>query len=236
MLQWSPEQISGKLKPERKLSVSHEWIYNYIYKEKETGGNLYKNLRCQKKRRKRYGKNSRRGQIPNRRSIDERPKIVDKKSRIGDWEANTIIGKNHTKAIVSIVERKSKYCFLKKVERKTSSEVKEAIVSLLESVSDKVFTITSDNGREFAEHEEIAKHLEADFYFAHPFHSWERGLNENTNCLIRQYFPKGVDFDNLTKTEIESVMNKLNNRPRKTSGYRTPNRIFFKEHKIALTS
>lgn len=223
---WSPEQISGWLKPNRGIFVSHEWIYQYILRDKKSGGELYKHLRCQRKRKKRYGSISRQGRIPERVSIDERPEIVDKKTRIGDWEVDTIIGKNHKQAIVTIVERKTKYTLMKKVERKTALLVGEALVKLLKTMV-KVFTITSDNGKEFSDHINVAKKLKADFYFAHPYSSWERGLNENTNGLIRQYVPKGTDFRTLCEEEITHVMNALNNRPRKTLGYKTPNQLMF---------
>jgi IS30 family transposase len=234
--QWSPEQISGYLKLHRRGTVSDEAIYQHILTDKRAGGTLYLHLRSQKKRRKRYGKNSRRGQIPNRRSIELRPAVVAEKSRLGDWEADTIIGKNHNQAIVSLCERKTKYCLLARVSQKTALLVEQAIGGKLAAHKAKVETITSDNGREFANHQQIAESLEADFFFAHPYHSWERGLNENTNGLVRQYFPKKMPFASITDEQIQVVEDKLNNRPRKTLGYRTPNELFFKEQKIALTT
>ena len=188
MLQWSPDQIS------KHADISIEMVYQRVYADKRSGGILWKNLRCQKQRRKRYGKTDRRGIIPNRQSIEQRPAIVDARSRIGDWEADTIIGKNHRQAIVSMVERKTGYTLIRKVERKTAEAVTEATTRLLKPHRRRVHTITSDNGREFSGHEEISKQLDADFYFAHPFASWERGTNENTNGLIRQYFLKNWDF------------------------------------------
>jgi IS30 family transposase len=234
--QWSPEQISGWLRREQKLALSHERIYQYVYADKARGGTLYLNLRSQKKRRKRYGRYSRRGLIPNRQSIDLRPRIVEAKGRVGDWEADTIVGKHHHQAILSLVERKTKLTLLKKLERATAEAVEQATVELMKPLMKKVRTITSDNGREFANHQSISEKLEAAFYFAHPYHSWERGLNENTNGLVRQYFPKGSDFTQITDNEIKMVMERLNNRPRKTLGYKTPSQLFFKEQKIALTS
>ena len=223
---WSPEQISLWLKEEFNVAISHEWIYQFILQDKAAGGDLYRHLRCQKKRRKRYGSYSRRGQLIDRISIDERPAVVDSRSRIGDWELDTIIGKGHKQAIVSLTERKSRYTLIKKVKRKTAQLVSDAIISLLSPVSGKVHTLTSDNGKEFAEHKTIANHLDAKFYFAHPYASWERGLNENTNGLIRQYFPKNRDFATITQSEINKVMEKLNNRPRKCLGIKTPNQVF----------
>ena len=233
---WSPEQISGTMKLKERISISHEWIYQFIIKDKQTGGNLYTHLRCKSKRRKRYGSHERRGILKNRRSIEERPAIVETKERIGDWEANTIIGKAHKGAIVSLTERKTKICLIYKVERKTADLVSKAMSKLLLPLKDIVYTITSDNGKEFALHEETAKTLETDFYFAHPYASYERGLNENTNGLIRQYFPKGRDFRTITDEELIMAMKKLNNRPRKTLGFLTPNEVFFEREKIALTT
>jgi IS30 family transposase len=234
--QWSPEQINGYLKLSNQPGVSHEWIYQYIYRDKLSGGTLSDNLRCQKKRRKRYGKNSRRGQIPNRRMIQERPAIVGSRERAGDWEIDTIIGKGHKQAIVSLVERKTRYCLLAKVERKTAEQIEQAACRKLSVYQELVHTITSDNGREFANHDKIAATLEASFFFAHPYCSWERGSNENTNGLVRQYFPKQMAFALITDKQIQAVEDKLNSRPRKTLGYRTPNELFFKEQKIALTN
>ena len=218
---WSPEQISNH------AAISHETVYQRVYADKRAGGLLWQHLRCQKQRRKRYGKHDRRGIIPNRQSIDDRPPIVEKRSRVGDWEADTIIGKNHKQAIVSLVERKSGYTLIRKVKRKTACAVKKATISLLKPHRNKVHTVTSDNGKEFAEHEQIARDLDADFYFAHPYASWERGTNENTNGLIRQYFPKGRDFTTITQQEINHAMKRLNNRPRKRLGFLTPSQVFF---------
>jgi IS30 family transposase len=231
---WSPEQISGTRKQLGQPAVSHERIYQHIYADKQQGGDLHTHLRCQKKRRKRYGKYDRRGQLPNRKSIDDRPVIVASKGRLGDWEADTIIGKNHQQAIVSLVERQSKLTRLAKVERNTEAAVKQAIVEMLTPLVDCVHTITSDNGREFAAHEAIAEALEADFYFAHPYHSWERGLNENTNGLVRQYFAKGSDFTTITDKQVQAVAERLNERPRKTLGFQTPNAVFFNSSPVAL--
>jgi len=221
-IQWSPEQISGH------VYISPETVYQRVYADKRAGGLLWKNLRCQKQRKKRYGKMDRRGSIPNRLSIDDRPTIVDERKRIGDWEADTVIGKNHKQAIVSIVERKTGLTLIRKVERKTAQAVSQAMIGLLKPFLNKVHTITSDNGKEFAGHEDIANRLQADFYFAHPYSSWERGTNENTNGLIRQYFPKNRDFTTITQQEIDMAMDRLNNRPRKRLGYLSPNQVFFR--------
>lgn len=224
---WSPVQISLWLKIERSTRISHEWIYQYILRDKLSGGKLYHHLRCQRQRRKRYGTYNRRGQLVNRISIDERPAIVETRHRIGDWELDTIIGKGHKQAIVSLTERKSRLTLIRKVERKTADKVSKAIIHLLKPLAHRVHTLTSDNGKEFALHETIAKQLKAKFYFAHPYASWERGLNENTNGLIRQYFPKKHMFTTITQKQIDRVMDKLNNRPRKCLGFKTPNQVFF---------
>ena len=189
---------------------------------------LWKNLSSQKLRKKHYGKVERRGTISNRISIDDRAAIVETCSWISDWEADTVIGKNHRQAIVSIVERKTGFTLIQKVERKTALAVSQAMIGLLKPHRKKVHTITSDNGKEFAGHEEIASKLKADFYFAHPYSSWERGTNENTNGLIRQYFPKNRDFTTITQQEINMAMERLNNRPRKRLGYQTPSQVFIK--------
>ena len=225
--EWSPEQIVGRVAMEQGVSISHEWIYQYIYADKHSGGDLYRFLRCQKVRRKRYGIYSRRGTIPNQVSIDDRPAIVESKRRFGDWEGDTVIGKGHRGALVTLVERKSLYTVIRSVLHKTAKAVRGAVVDGLTPYIDWVHTITYDNGREFADHEGMARDLEANIYFAHPYASWERGLNENTNGLIRQYFPKDRDLTTVTKYEIEQAMDKLNHRPRKSLGYRTPYEVFF---------
>jgi len=225
--EWSPEQVVGRVAMEQGVSISHEWIYQYIYADKHSGGDLYRCLRCQKVRRKRYGVYSRRGTIPNQVSIDDRPAIVDGKRRFGDWEGDTVIGKRHRGALVTLVERKSLYTVIRSVLHKTAKAVRGAVVDGLTPYIDWVHTITYDNGREFADHEGMASDLEASIYFAHPYASWERGLNENTNGLIRQYFPKDRDLTTVTKYEIEQAMDKLNHRPRKSLGYRTPYEVFF---------
>lgn len=232
--EWSPVQIRGRMQLEKQSTVSHEWIYQRIWADKALGGKLHLNLRCQKLRRKKYGKSSRRGQIPNRRSIDERPAVVERKNRLGDWEADTMIGRHHQQALVTLVERKSKLTRIAKVTRNTAVAMEQVTVRELKGLPCK--TITSDNGREFAGHQRIAAQLNVDFYFAHPYCSWERGLNENTNGLIRQYFPKRHDFATITEQEIDFVMERLNNRPRKSLGYKTPNEVCFKLTSVALTN
>lgn len=232
---WSPEQIAGRLALEGQPSISHECIYQHIYADKRRGGTLFRHLRCQKKRRKRYaGGRDRRGQLPARRSISERPAVVARKQRLGDWEADTIVGRHHQQALVSLVDRKSKLVRLAKVTRNTAELVAQAMTVQLEPLM--VKTITSDNGREFAHHQQVAQSLAADFFFAHPYASWERGLNENTNGLVRQYCPKKSDFTPITEAQLDRAMCRLNNRPRKTLSYKTPNEVFFKQPLVALTT
>ena len=231
---WSPEQISGRLSVEKNIPVSHEWIYLHIYQDKRQGGDLHTHLRCQKKRRKRYGTQERRGRIPHRVSIDERPSIVDKKSRIGDWEGDTIIGNSHRGVVATLVERKTKYTILAPSKTKQARKVRRGIERALLPHQKRVHTITYDNGLEFAEHQKMAKTLSANIYFAHAYSSWERGLNENTNGLIRQYLPKSKRLDNVSKKELETIMDRLNHRPRKTLGFKTPFELFFKK-KSSLT-
>ena len=227
-LEWSPEQISGWLLEERGIAISHERIYQQVWADKRQGGDLYKHLRqSHKKRKKRYGSKDKRGQIRNRISIDERPEIVTQKTRLGDWEIDTVIGKNHQGALVTIVDRVSKYTLIKKVDSKQADVVTKAAISLLRPYLDRALTITADNGKEFARHEEITKQLGAAVYFAHPYRSWERGLNENTNGLIRQYFTKDSRFETITHQQVRQVMNRLNHRPRKSLNYKTPHAVFF---------
>ena len=227
-LDWSPEQVSGQLEDERGILISHERIYQHIWTDKRHGGTLDTHLRqCHKQRKKKYGSKDKRGQIRNRVSIDERPAIVAEKTRLGDWEIDTVIGQNHQGALVTIVDRVSKFTLIKKVDSKHAEVVTDATITLLQPYLDKTLTITADNGKEFAGHETIKEQLSANVYFAHPYCSWERGLNENTNGLIRQYFTKGSSFENITDDEVEAVMNKLNHRPRKTLKFKTPHTVFF---------
>jgi IS30 family transposase len=224
---WSPEQVSNWLRYEENINVSPEWIYQYILRDKHSGGDLYKHLRCQKQRKKRYGTPERRGQLKGRVSIDERPEIVNQRSRIGDWEADTVIGKQGGSVLVTLVERKTRLSVIGKAPNRTAQEVTSVILRHLQPLASHVQTLTYDNGKEFALHQKIAKGLDAFGYFAHPYHSWERGLNENTNGLLRQYFPKGMDLSEVTDAEVQNAMDKLNNRPRKCLGFKTPNQVFF---------
>ena len=223
---WSPEQVSGWLKNNTDVKVSHEWIYQHIYTDKRCGGDLHKHLRCQKKRRKRAGDYDRRGKIPNQVSIEERPEIVEQRERIGDWEGDTIIGAGKQGAIVTLVDRKSRFTLLKQVTNRTAALVENAILDLLKPYQDVTHTITFDNGKEFSNHLSIGENLQSAVYFAHPYASWERGTNENTNGLIRQYFPKGSDFSSITNDQISFVKERLNDRPRKCLDFQAPAMVF----------
>lgn len=230
----SPEQISGRLAKEQQIYISHERIYQHVWSDKLSGGDLYTHLRHgSKKRRKRYGKYDHRGTIPDRTTIEKRPEIVDRKERIGDWEVDTVIGKNHKGALVTAVERKTMFTCIRKVPHKKADIVAKALIEMLSPYQDSTHTITVDNGLEFASHKEIAKHLETDVYFTHPYRSWERGLNENTNGLIRQYFPKKTSFDTIKERDIKFVEQRLNMRPRKLLSFKTPLESFL-NIKVAL--
>lgn len=225
---WSPQQISGRRKLEGKPSASYETIYRFVLEDKKSGGDLYTHLRHQAKPyRKRYGKNDYRGRIPNRVDIDQRPTVVDEKSRLGDWEADTVIGKGHKGVFVTLTERVSKLNLAICVAHKEAVLVKTAIIQALQPVKDWVKTITFDNGREFCKHSDIAQQLECETYFAKPYHSWQRGLNENHNGLLRQYFPKQSPLDTVSQHELDLVISEMNHRPRKSLNYKTPWEVFF---------
>jgi IS30 family transposase len=231
---WSPEQISGRLK-ETGLAISAEWIYLHVYADKRAGGDLWKHLRQQKKRRKRVSGRDRRGKIPNRVGIEERPEIVEQRKRLGDWEGDTIIGKGHRGAVLTLVERKSGYLLLGRLPQRTAERVAQQATRLLGSVPHQE-TLTLDNGKEFAKHEQIATQTGIEIYFARPYASWERGSNENTNGLIRQYLPKERRLDDLEDQELQTIMTALNHRPRKRLDFRTPHEVFYDKHSVALTS
>ncbi len=227
-MDYSPEQIVGRLKLEGKPTVSHERIYQHVWADKKKGGELYKHLRRKgRKYRKRGLNKDTRGIIKDRISIEHRPEIVDRKERIGDLEIDTIIGKNHKGAILTINDRVSSKVWIAKLNGKNATELAHKTIEILKPLKNSIHTITGDNGKEFAEHLNIKQELEIDFYFARPYHSWERGANENINGLIRQYFPKGCSFQNITEQDIKRVENLLNNRPRKKLNFLTPNEFFY---------
>jgi len=228
--QWSPEQISAE------VPISPETIYRHVYADKALGGDLYQHLRCQKRRRKRYaGGRDRRGQIIGRRAISERPAYIEERRQIGHWEGDTLIGKAHKQAIVSLVERKSGYAVLVKVKNKTADLVSNAIISRLKPLSKKVRTLTYDNGKEFAEHASIDQALGSISYFADPYSSWQRGSNQNLNGLIRQNIAKSRPLSTVSHAELAKIESLLNNRPRKRLGFKTPHEVFIQStNRVAL--
>ena len=233
---WSPEQIVIRLE-EKGISISHETIYKMAWANKRAGGILYKHLRHHGRRyNKRSSGKAGRGCIPGRVDILERPEIVEKKSRIGDWEGDTIIGARHQGVIVSYVDRHSKFTLLKKIDCKEAALVVAARVEKMSGLPHQVETITFDNGKEFARHKEISVALNACCYFARPYHSWERGLNEHTNGLVRQYIPKQTNITEVTDDFIEQVQDSLNHRPRKILGGKTPYEVFFGKENLSTPS
>ena len=233
----SPEQIAERMKLDTDWhgpSVSHERIYQHIWRDKAGGGRMYKHLRIggTKQRRKRRNSRDMRGMIKNRVGIEARPAIVERKNRIGDWEGDTVVGKNHQGALVTLVDRKSKLTLIGKVDRYTAEAVEQAIIGLMEWLPRRHYTLTVDNGKEFSNHESVAATLQIKVYFADPYSAWQRGLNENTNGLIRQYVPKGSDIRTTTNKQIEHIMDRLNNRPRKSLGFLTPNEVFYERKKL----
>lgn len=223
---WSPEQISQHL-AQRGVKLSHESIYRLIWRDKHAGGDLWRCLRRRGKRyNKRADKTAGRGIIAGRIDISCRPKIVAQKRRVGDWEGDTVLGPKRRGALLTLVERKSKLLKLALLARPTAAAAHQAILQRLRPIRHRVHTITFDNGKEFAEHKAIARALRSRIYFARPYHAWERGLNENTNGLIRDFFPKGTDFSTVSPAEVALVERLLNARPRKTLGYRSPTEVF----------
>lgn len=232
----SPEQISGWLLQEHNELLSHETIYRHVWIDKAAGGDLYTELR---RRGKVYQPRSKgqagRGHIKNRVSIDERPEIVDAKTRIGDWEIDLVIGKGHSGALVTVVERSTSFTVSKRINNKTAQAVTAATIELLLPFKSAVLTITADNGKEFAYHEQMTAALGAQVYFADPYCSWQRGLNENTNGLLRQYWPKNTDFKKISAREVKAVILQLNDRPRKKLGFKTPAKLMA-DHMAAIAA
>ncbi len=224
-IQYSPEQIAATIKMKHQKEISYVTIYKYIYINRLAEGDLYKQLRHKGKRRTKYG-SKRKSRIKDRVSIHKRPEIIEDKTRLGDFEIDTIIGAGKKGAIVTMVDRTSMYLKLSIPCGKNSKVVANEIIRLLYPFKKKIHTITTDNGLEFAQHKTISKSLQCDFYFCDPYSSWQRGLNENINGLIRQYIPKGSSFENITKKQIRQIENKLNHRPRKSLGWKTPYEVF----------
>ena len=224
--QWSPKQIKGRAVKKGLAMVSHERIYQLIRLDKEKGGELYKHTRHRLKHRKRPV-GGKKVIIKHKVSIDVRPSVVAEKARLGDWEMDTIIGKNNQGAILTIVERQTGFLLMKKLPNgKHAKELAKAVIDLLLPYKNSVHTITVDNGTEFAAHQLIAKKLDTSIFFAHPYSSWERGLNEYTNKLIRQYIPKKESFENYNDQIIKEIQYKINRRPREILGFENPKHVF----------
>lgn len=225
---YSPEQASATLKIRHNINISLVRIYQYIEDNKFSGGDLHTHLRFYHTghRRAKYGAKYK-GQIKDRVSISQRPAIVDDKSRIGDLETDTIVGANQKGAITTIVDRASMFIKISIPTSKKASDIEAETIRLLTPFKDRIKTITSDNGFEFSNHKNVSQALNCDYYFCHPYSSWERGLNEYINGLIRQYIPKGTSFENITPQYIQLIEDKLNNRPRKSLNWKTPNEVFY---------
>lgn len=230
----SPEQITGRLRLlDWKGVPSHERIYQHIYEDKKAGGTLHQHLRCQKSYRKR-GKagQDRRGQISHRIDISERPVEADNRERMGDYEGDTVVGKGHKGVLVTLVDRKTRETKIKALPNRKAKLVTQTCIDLLRH--EQPLSITFDNGKEFAGHQDIAKSLRTDIFFAKPYRSWERGTNENTNGLIRQFLPKSSALDNISDEEIKAIEDNLNSRPRKVLGYLTPHEVKSRNQVVAL--
>lgn len=227
-LYWSPEQVSGYLAKTKELYISHETLYRYIWKDQKNLGDLHTCLRrSQKLRHKRYRSHDSRGKLPNKRHISERPRIIETRSTLGHWEIDTVMGSSDKHCVVTIVERKSRFLILGKLRCRTKDELNKRVIQLINRHLHHFKTITADNGTEFHGYQIIESKTDTRFYFANPHHSWERGTNENTNGLIRQYLPKGRSMATLTQHQCNSIAHKLNSRPRKTHGYKTPEDILY---------
>lgn len=227
--QWSPGQIADRAGLEGTLDIRHESIYRFVYAEKGSGGTLWRHLRGRRRYRKRHGAGRDcRGRIPGRIGIEHRPAAVERRTRLGHWEADTLHGARRRGAVLSLVERRSRYTRLAKLARPSATAVHTGMCRRLRPVMDRVETLTADNGQEFATHRRIGAALGADFYFADPCAAWQRGTNENTNGLVRQYLPKTRDLTTVTGPEIRLIENRLNLRPRKCLGYLTPHEVFHK--------
>ena len=223
---WSPEQIAGSLKRSGEMKISHERIYQHVWRDRESGGRLWEHLRgARKQRRKRYGSQDSRGRLAGKRAIGERPAVVERRGRVGDWEIDTVHGSGKA-CVVTVVERQSGYVLIGKLAACTVEQTNGRTEWLMKRHRGKFLTITGDNGTEFHGYAELEKRSGVRFYFATPHHAWERGSNENTNGLIRQYLPKRQSMAELTQKECDAIAKKLNNRPRKRHEYKTPNECF----------
>lgn len=227
-LDWSPEQVSGWLSLHRILSISHETIYLRVWHDKRCGGELWTHMRQANKRcRKRYRSHDSRGRLPGKRHISERPAEVETRATVGHWEIDTIKGDSQgTHSALTVVERKTGYLQMGKLARHCAADATARTVEIIERQPERFKTITADNGTEFHSHKLVEEATGVPFYFATPHHSWERGTNENTNGLIRQYLPKRTSMAKTTQADLEAIVAKLNSRPRKRLGYRTPEECY----------
>ena len=220
---WSPEQIAGRLAIDASLSISHETIYRHVWRDKRSGGRLYTHLRCaQKRRRKGYGHYDSRGRLAGKRHISERPASVEGRREFGHWEIDTVMGTGSKHCILSLVERKTGLVIIGKLPNRTTASVNARAMRIIGPRRNLFETITADNGTEFHDYAAIERRTSTTFYFATPYHSWERGTNENTNGLIRQYLPKGTSMTDLTQRQCNEIAFSLNTRPRKRLGYKIP--------------
>ena len=225
---WSPDQISNELLLSGKMKMSHETIYRYIWKDKKQGGQLFRHLRhALKRRRKRYGAYDSRGIMSGKRLIDHRPLSARNRSRKGHFEVDTVMGRGSKHCILTLVDRKTGYLIIRKLRRRTTAEVNAELIKIIEGGMHTVRTITADNGTEFHQYSHIEQKSGVLFYFARPYHSWERGSIENANGLIRQYLPKTQPMTQLTQAHCDAIATELNERPRKRYGYRTPKELYF---------
>jgi IS30 family transposase len=223
MEDYSPEQICGRLRHFRALSISHETIYKHVWENKRNGGYLYLFLRQRsKQRRKRYGTHEKRGTLQGKRHISERPAAVEHRRELGHWEGDTIVGTGSQHCVLSLVERVTGCVLLEKLQERTPEAVNRAMIPLIRRHPTLFKTISLDNGTEFHGYREVETATGVPFYFATPYHSWERGSNENANGLIRQYIPKGVDMRDIDQLDCNAITRRLNDRPRKRHGFLTP--------------
>ncbi len=225
--EWSPEQIADHLKKHHSFSICHETIYQHILRDKKHGGTLYRNLRIMPKvRRKRYNSHDSRGILPGKRHISTRPVEVESRAVLGHWEGDTVMGSDRRHCILTLVERKSGYVIIKKLEARTAQEVTRAAIEAIQEHKRKFLTITFDNGTEFHNYSALEDLFPIMCFFATPYHSWERGSNEHMNGLIRQYLPKGESMRYIDQRYCDFIAHRLNNRPRKRHGYKTPKEIY----------
>ena len=225
--QWSPEQVAGHLRRAGRLSISHETIYRHVWRDKKQGGLLHTHLRgARKRRRKRYGAYDSRGRLAGKRLISERPAEVEARGRVGHWEADTVAGSGSKDCVLTLVERKTGLVLIGKLKDRTAEGLSRRALSLMRRPGARFETVTADNGTEFHDYARVERLTGAEFYFARPYHSWERGSNENANGLLRQYLPKGMSMAGLTQHQCNAIAHKLNTRPRKRLGFRTPLECF----------